>query len=240
MTRRRFTSTDPKQTDRRAVQGQGIDIRVDVSGNVLATTEAQEEAKKRKQKLRAAERHLRRVEHRISCLFCLLRGLCLSAAADSAAVQAAALSLAPAPLVDKLQGAVGSRRGALREATEWLRGAVSVDPDAEDAAAALDLTGEDDASLHSVEDVALPAAVRGGDAAARSAALHLLQCAQRRVGGELHVAALFAALLRACGLTTRLVTSFLVRINQLLKLLCLREMLSSGMLGLWTPQDRVE
>jgi hypothetical protein len=225
---------------------QDIDIEVDSVGNVNATMATVEAGKGAKARARSAERQLRRVEHRVTALTALVRGLLLDCAADSSAVQAAVLSLVPPELVEQLGvcgGAKDVESGGLAGVCSWMHRTFTVADEQENATdystltraeyCAMDLTGnhdlrgrrteEDDLFWGMVQDVRLPEGQRGwmkgfggeGGASmvARAIAVQLLMCVQRRRGGELHVAAVFVALLRACGRPTRLVANFQVRLH---------------------------
>ena len=203
------------------MQEDDIDIQVDAAGNVNASSEP-EAVKAARAQARKAERHLRQLEHRASTAFSLARGLLLDCAVDSPSVQAAALSMLPGEIADALAqiGAGGEGRAdnqsALSRACGWMHRAFVVESEDDDAAGASDSScAAGGAHFDMVEAEPVPAqhqrwlGATHSDATAGAAA-RLLRCITRRRGAELHVAGVFTALLRACGVLARLVVNFQV------------------------------
>lgn len=178
------------------------------AGDVAASTDASAEAKKRALAAKRSQAQFRRLAHRASALVLVSRGLLLDAAADSGAVQAAALQVLPQSLQLALRSAHPSD-STLGKACAAFAAAFTVVRDGAGEAAIAEASAPGGELWEAVSDVRLPDS--GVPTLARAVAVRLLQCARARRGAELHVAALFAAALRACGHLTRFVCNLQVR-----------------------------
>ena len=207
------------------MQDAEVNITLDAFGNTNATTET-EEARELRLRARNAQRKLRRLEHRFSATFHLAQGLLLDCACDSDAVQAAVASLAPRELCTALRERQASSQAAdrivLQRACAWVHQTFSVD--AQSAEAEVEATDADVAEGGRFWEAAGDHAsastgstggqrewLEGCSEVVRGVEARLLRACALKGGGELHVAAMLTALLRACGWLARHVVNLQVR-----------------------------
>lgn len=193
---------------------------LDEAGGIKACGDDEAASRKLRRQALAAQRKLQRVQHRVSVLVWVARGLSMDGAADCAAVQAAMLSLAEGTLVTTL--AEGFRpqlstvsqqqvdSSAIEKAALWMRQSFEV-CDAEDQA----WGPAQEACMEEVRLLEDPVGDRLLPPATLRAAAQLLLCVPLAQGTEEQLAALFVALLRAHGVLARFTSALQVRIPSL-------------------------
>jgi hypothetical protein len=189
------------------VQRGDVTVELDVTGGIKAIDDDEAAAKKLRRQALAAQRKLQRVQHRVSILVWLARGLAMDGAASCSAVQAAMLSLAegciPEPCTEAQQHAESS---AIEKAAQWMRQTFDV-CDSEDQA----WGSAQEAFLEELREMEASSGAQPPAPATLRAAAQLLTCVQLSQGTEEQIAALFVALLRAQGVLVRFTTALHVR-----------------------------
>eukprot|EP00892_Ulva_mutabilis_P007434 jgi/Ulvmu1/5062/UM021_0079.1 len=161
------------------------------------------EAKQRKRRAMAAQRKLQLVQHQVSTLCGLARGMAIDRAANCRAVQAAVLSIADPTLHQDIKNRLND--ATLAQSVRWIKSTFQLcEPDD------LKWGRQEDDALVDVQEMELTSGAEYCAPAAQRIAAQLIRCIHRREATEEQIAALLVAYLRGAGAWTRYVSALQV------------------------------